>query len=167
MKTRILKSKNVSFLVIILYTVFSFGTHSTYAQTNCDVDINAKKNRNSKNISTEGSAYRMVITNNGSNTDTFVLRSIDINNTCTNPDGSSNADNVVLNYNFLDSENNKITSVTLSPGETYNFLVAVIVPNGTATNKWSCVEIVASSTNCENYSSSTVLQSMVIDPSVD
>lgn len=153
--------------ILLLIFSFAFCTYSVNAQTDCKVDINAKKNRNSKNVSLEGSAYRMVITNNGIATDTFVLNSKDINNTCTNPDGSNNAGNVVLNYEFLDSNNNKITSITLNAGETYNFLVSVIVPNETITNKWSCVEIVASSTNCENYSSSTNLQSMVIDPSQD
>lgn len=165
--------KNSTFLpkrtttILLLIFSFTFYTYSVHAQNNCDVDINAKKNRNSKNVSLEGSAYRMVITNNGNTTDTFVLSSKDINNTCTNPDGSSNAGNIDLNYEFLDSNNNKITSITLNAGETYNFLVSVAVPNGTAVNKWSCVEIVASSTNCENYSSSTNLQSMVIDPSQD
>jgi len=155
---------NASFLVIILSTIFTVATYNTYAQTDCNIDIKATKNRNSKNISIEGSAYRMEITNNGNTRDTFVLSSKDINDICTNPDGSSNADNVVLNYEFLDSENNKITSITLNAGETFNFLVSVHVPGGTTINKWSCVEIVASSTNCDNYNSSTVLQSMVINP---
>lgn len=150
---------------LTLVVFFVFTTISFYGQSGtCSVDIRAMKNRNSKNVSNQGSAYRMVITNNGNSADTFMLSSKDINSTCSNPDGSSAASNSVLIYEFLDSDNNKITEISLNAGETYNFLVSVIVPKGTALNSWSCIEIVASSINCENYSSNTILQSMVIDP---
>ena len=152
-----------NFLILCL-TLISFGV---YAQSSCDVDISAKKNRNSKNVSDLGSSYRMVITNNGDSADTFILSSKDVNSSCSNPDGSSSVNNVVLAYEFLDANNNKVTEISLNVGETYNFLVSVIVPSATKKNSWSCVEIMASSSKCDNYSATTLLQSMVIDPNQD
>lgn len=159
-----MKSKTTIFQNYFLIICIAFGVATVSAQSGCDVNITAKKGRNEKSLTTEGTAYRMVITNNGSASDTFILSAKDINVSCSNPDGSSTTTNVVLNYEFLDAEKkNKITEISLNAGETIGFVVSVFAPNGTAYNRWSCVGIVANSKKCKNYSSSTDLHSKVIE----
>lgn len=159
-----MKSTNTSIRAILLFVASFLMSATLFSQDNCDIEFGAKKNRNSKNVSIHGSAYRMVMTNNGDAADIYTLSVKDINGSCENPDGSSSSANVVLGYEFLDANNNKITSISINPGETVNFLVSVIVPNTGTVGRWSCVEIVASSSNCSDYSSGAILQSKVISP---
>ncbi|MFD1294660.1 hypothetical protein ACFQ5N_12515 [Lutibacter holmesii] len=151
---------NVMFLMF-----FVFGSVTVFGQSNnCNAEISAIKNRDNKKVVTTVH-YKMVITNKGNLADVFTLSSENINSTCANIDGSSTINNVILNYSFLDVDKNPITKVELKSGESYNFLVLAEVPVGTPLEKWSCIEVSASSKLCADFKVSTVLQTYVFKPS--
>jgi uncharacterized membrane protein len=74
---------------------------------------------------------------------------------------------VDLNISFLDLNSNPITTISLNSGETITFLVQVKIPPGTAVNKWNCTQITATATACPSYKESTVLHSLVSDPTAE
>ena len=162
-KTNNMKRNSTLNRVTLVITLLIFSSTVLSAQSNCGVKLSANKNRNAKSIPVVGAVFRMVISNTGNATDTFILSARDINSLCSNLDGSSNEYNFAINSEFLDFDKNKITSITLNAGETTNFLVSVSIPEGTSFNTWSCLEIIASSTRCNGISSATVLHSKLID----
>jgi hypothetical protein len=109
----------------------------------------------------------MEITNTSSVSDVYTLSSKDVNSTCVNTDGSSTVNNVVLNYAFLDANQNPINQIALGSGETVNFFIFVTVPVGTVTDNWSCAQIIGTSKTCESYQASTILHTWVINPNKD
>ena len=159
-----MKRKITLFRKNILLVCFTLLSVHMFAQSSCEVEIKTKDNITARDVSLEGTYYQMTITNKGDSNDVFVLELKNNNKFCSNVDGTSNANNIVLNYSFLDSDNNPITEVSLNTGESFNFLVLVTTPNGASLNNWSCVEIIASSKNCEDYNSSILLQTFAVDP---
>ena len=166
MKKKItLSSFNVS---VVLLMFFVFGSVNLFGQSNnCDAEIGVLQNRNTRSVTPSGTYYKMILTNNSLSSDTYIFTSEDINQSCTNTDGSSTANNVILNYSFLDFNQSPISEVVLKPGESFKFLVFVTVPIGTVINSWSCANIIGASKTCDNYSVNTILHTRVIDPSQD
>ncbi|UMB60076.1 hypothetical protein MHL31_13445 [Lutibacter sp. A80] len=149
----------------ILFLALFFSIEISAQSSDCDIEITAYRNTTIKDVSSKGSYYKMTMVNKGSSEGVYVLTSKDVNNTCSNVDSTSTENNVFLNYRFLDKDKNPIDKISLSIGESIDFLIYVTAPTGTSMNKWSCVQIIASSENCENYSKSIILKSFIIDPS--
>lgn len=63
----------------------------------------------------------MTFTNNGFSAETYTLSAININSNCKNPDESAANKNVILSTQFLDSNKNQITEITIEPGNPYTF----------------------------------------------
>ena len=109
----------------------------------------------------------MILTNNSSSTDTYILDAKNINTSCSNTDGSPTSKNVIINTDFIDSEKNDISQITIGAGQSVKFYIHVTLPMGTPVEKWSCNQVTATSKNCTNYSISTVLHTYVINPAND
>ncbi|CAM2943056.1 hypothetical protein SAMN05444143_1122 [Flavobacterium succinicans] len=149
---------------ILAVLVFMIGSSLIHAQNSCKSKLQVEKNRNSRSISSEGTQYRLLISNETSNQASFNLKAIDINKNCTNNDGSSTSNNVNLNFFFTDVDSNPISDIVLNSGETKSFLVKLTIPSGTPYNRWNCTEIAATSNDCSNYSITTILHTLVSDP---
>lgn len=150
---------NATVLFVLLFSINIFGQSAS-----CEVEILAERDITIKEVSSGGAYYHMSITNRGGANDVFVLSLKDVNSSCSNVDGTSTANNIVLNYSFLDVDKKPLNEISLRVGESVDFLVSVNTPNNVNLNKWSCVEITASSKNCENYSANIILQSFVVNP---
>ena len=111
--------------------------------------------------------YKVILTNNGSSTDTYTLSLVDINSNCKNPDNSATNTNVKLDNTFLNSNKNQISDLTVSPSESVLFLVKLTIPSGTSLSKWSCNQILATSKNCSSYKVETILHTYVLNPNND
>lgn len=149
----------------LLILLFLFTTTISLAQSgSCNATLIVENNGNIRSTPLDGTYYSMVLTNNSSSTDTFVLSSKNINSSCANTDGSTTAGNVIINADFIDSTRNSLNEVTLSAGESVNFYIHITVPTGTSTQKWSCNKITATSKNCINYTTDTVLHTFIINP---
>jgi len=146
-------------LILLLNTSMSYSKSSS-----CKATLQANKNRFTKSVPPEGTSYTMQISNTGTSNSTYTLSSYNVNSSCSNNDGSSSSSNVNLNISFSDMSQNSISAISLSPGETANFLVNVKIPTGTAINKWNCTEITATATACSSYKVSTILHTLVSDP---
>lgn len=169
MKTKLNIPSALVFISKLKYTVliisFLVNPVISFSQ-NCNANLEVSKNRNSRSTSNSGTYYKMSITNNGPN-DVYSLSSSNTNTICTNSDGSNSATNVELNISFEDLNYNSITSVSLKSGETVNFLVHILVPNGTPIDKWNCTQISAKSNLCTNYKINTTLHTLVIHSNDD
>jgi hypothetical protein len=149
-------------MALILSSTLSFGQSNS-----CSALLKAEKDRNSRSSSAGDTYYSMVISNKATATDTYSLSSANINNSCTNNDGSSTGDNVNLTAAFVDANMNSINSISLNPGQTINFFVKISVPANASASKWNCTEITATSNSCSNYKVNTVLHTLVSDPNMD
>lgn len=148
----------------IFPVLFCLALNISFAQSGCNATLIVENNGNIRSTPLDGTYYAMVLTNNGSSTDTYLLASKNINSSCSNTDDSPATSNVFINAAFIDSEKNSISEITLNAGQTMNFYVHIAVPVGTTVEKWSCNQITATSKNCTNYSVDTVLHTYVINP---
>lgn len=149
-------------LILVLFTSITFGQTN-----NCKAILIVENNGNIRSTPLDGTYYSMIITNTGNSSDTYSLSSINVNSSCSNDDGSSTVNNVLINADIIDSNRNPINEITLNSGESVNFYVHITIPLGTIINKWSCTQIIAKSKSCTNYKVDSVLHTFVINPSKD
>jgi uncharacterized membrane protein len=159
------KSKSIIFSSFKLISiVFFFFISIDSNSQSCNAKLEVHKNRYTKSIPPSGTTYSFSITNTGTSTTNYSLSASNINNNCSNNDGSSSSSNVDLNFSFLDADYNAINSISISSGESINFMVQVKIPSGTPVRKWNCTQINAIATECPSYKLTTVLHSIVSDP---
>lgn len=156
-KKNIFKKKLFVLLFFLITTI-------SLAQSGCNAALIVENNGNIRSTPLDGTYYSMVLTNNGSSADTYVLNSKNINASCSNTDGSSTGGNVTINTDFIDSDRNSLSEITLSAGQSMNFYVHITVPVNTSTQRWSCDQITATSKNCTSYAVNTVLHTYIINP---
>jgi uncharacterized membrane protein len=148
--------------------VFFLSSSITYSQSgSCKATLQVEKNRFTKSVPPEGITYSLQISNTGTSDTNYVLSSTNINNSCSNNDGSSSSGNVNLNISFTDLNKNAINQIFLNSGETFTFLVQIKVPAGTAVSKWNCTQITATAAECASYKVNTVLHTLVSDPNAE
>ncbi|WP_269222720.1 hypothetical protein [Flavobacterium sp. IMCC34518] len=147
----------------VLVFVFMFITLQSFSQSS-KATLQVEKNRFTQSVPPEGTIYNLQISNLGTATSNYTLSVSNVNNGCSNNDGSSSSSNVNLAFSFTDINQNSISEISLSPGETATFFTIVKVPIGTSYNKWNCTEIIATSKEYPSYKVSTVLHTLVSDP---
>ncbi|WP_316633126.1 hypothetical protein [uncultured Flavobacterium sp.] len=157
-----INSNFILVLIFILISTFAFAQSGS-----CNATLIVENNGNIRSTPPAGTYYSMVLTNNSSSTDTYILSAKNINNSCANTDGSSTATNVIINTDFIDSQKSTISEISIGAGQSVNFYIHVTLPVNTAVEKWSCDQITATSKNCTNYSINTVLHTYIINPSND
>lgn len=159
-------SKITTILKKIFFTysfVFSF---SIYAQSDkCKIELVTDKGRNVKSTQKNGTFYKLTLTNLGKNKDTFTIYSKNINNSCNELENQigTTSKRSNLKIKILDINKADCNSFTLNPGESIHFLIKIIVPENTPIDSWCCTQIISHSSNCETITSSTVLQTLVIN----
>ena len=89
----------------LTFFIILFNVTISYSQSNqCNATLNVEKDRNVRSAPQNGTYYSMILTNNGSVTNTFTLNSNIINNSCQNPDNSNTSQNVIVTSTFLDKK---------------------------------------------------------------
>ncbi|MDA6071824.1 hypothetical protein NJT12_19545 [Flavobacterium sp. AC] len=160
--------KNNIFQKNLFAILFCLISSISLAQSgSCNGTLVVENDGNIRSTPPDGTYYSMVLTNNSSSTDTFVFSSKNINASCANTDGTSTANNVIINTDFIDSERNSLSEITLNAGQSINFYIHITLPSGTTLQKWSCNQVTATSTNCADYSFNTVLHTYIINPAND
>lgn len=155
-----------STFLFLFTSVLLLSSSIIYSQSNsCKATLQADKNRFTKSAPPEGVSYLLHISNTGTANSVYSLSATNINSSCSNNDGTSTSSNVNLNVTFTDMNSIPINQIALNPGETITFLVQIKVPISTAVNKWNCSQINAIANECPSYTISTVLHTMVSDPS--
>ncbi|HSD08655.1 hypothetical protein [Flavobacterium sp.] len=149
-------------LILFIITFSSFGQSN-----NCSAKLIVEDDGYVDSAAASGVLYNMIITNNGSSTDTYTLSSVNVNSTSKNPDDSETNNNVLLNTAFLDSQKNVITEITVNPGESVTFYSKLTIPVGTVLAKWSNNKIIATSTKCNSYKVEIILHTYVLKPNND
>lgn len=155
-----------SHIVKIILLFFVIGTTTSVGQKS-SIEFKVEKDRNTRSTTPDGTYYPMIITNTSKSADTFYFSSLNINSSCVNNDGSSTAKNVNLETVFLDKNLKSISEIKINAGETVSFFARVLVPKGTAFDKWCCTQVTAKSRLNPNYKVDTVLHTLVIDPNQD
>lgn len=168
MKTTTLRKNDKNFTSYILRCMLLiFVLNSSIALGQCNAEIKVEKDRNIRSTPQDGTYYAMILTNKGNANDLFSLSASSLNSGCANPDGSTTDKNVKLNPVFLDSNRNPITEISVNKGQTVPFFVHILVPANTPYNKWNCTQIIAKPRSCNNYETSTILHTLVINPNED
>ncbi len=109
--------------------------------------------------------FLLRIKNTGTSVNTFTLVADDFDEFDENPDGSSTDSNVDLNQSLEDLNHNPFNgSVTLAPGETYDFYLKISKPHGTAYDQWNGTRITATSQSCPDNTNSTVVHTFIPVP---
>lgn len=152
--------KSIFSLLLCLITTVSFAQSGS-----CRATLGVEKDRIYSNAGEDGAYFTLVLSNTGNSDDVYNLSVLNINSSCSNNDGSSSSQNVNLIGSFLDNSNVPITSISLPANQTATFSVHLTVPQGTAYNKWNCMQINATSTNCANYTVNSVVHTIVNNPS--
>lgn len=152
--------KNIFSLLFCLLTTLSFAQSGS-----CNATLGVEKERYYSNASTDGAYFTLILTNEGNSTDIYNLSALNINSNCSNSDQTSTSQNVNLIGSFLDDNSAPITSITVASHQTATFSIHLTVPPGTAYNKWNCTQINAISANCSNYTASTIVHTIVNNPS--
>lgn len=159
MDTTFVYTKKIVY-VTLLCLIATF-THSQ--NSNCALQLEVDKGRNTRSTSTSGTYYKLHLRNQGNSVDIITLTSRNGTTFCSNSNSLGKiVSNSNLTTNILDT--NKVTrnQYTLQPGESITFLMQILVPIGTAINSWCCTEITATSRNCPTVNSSTTVYTMVI-----
>ena len=149
-------------IVLFFFTSIIFGQSGA-----CQAKLVVENNGNYRSSPLGGTYYAMKLTNTAATAETYSLSGSTINSSCTNKDGSSSANNVSVNFSFIDANKKAINEIKVDAGQTVNFYIHITVPIGTTINKWSCTQIVAESKTCANYKVETVLHTYVINSSLD
>ncbi|OXA77900.1 hypothetical protein SAMN05444397_1143 [Flavobacterium aquidurense] len=152
--------KNIFTILFCLITTISFAQSG-----GCSSTLEVEKNRNYNNAGNDGAYFTMVLTNDGNSLDVYNLSALNINGNCSNNDQSSTSGNVNLISGFLDNSSVPINTITVPAHQTATFLLHLTVPQGTPYNKWNCMQVNATSTNCTNHTVSTVVHTIVNNPS--
>lgn len=155
--TNMKKAKLYKAVLLLLFVL-----NASVISAQCNAILKVDQDRNVRSTPAAGTYYKMEITNKGRSADTFSLSSENVNATTQNKDGSSNTKNVALTIEFLDKSLGRISEITVKPGETINFFAHIVVPSGTAQDRWSSNQVIAKSRNCSNYKVDTLLRTLVI-----
>jgi hypothetical protein len=148
---------------IILILLFICST--SYGQVKlCTAKLTVDHDLNVGSSNTEGAYYLMTLSNEGDSADTFTLSYDNINNECSNTDGSSTASNVNLKTLFVDKNLMPIHDISLNPGQSFSFYSHVTIPTGTNTKKWCCTQVSANSNNCVEYKAKTIIHTYYSGP---
>lgn len=162
-KKRNIKWKNTKYIFIVVFTFIS--SIIIHAQpSHCSAELKIDKNRNVRSSPPDGTFYKIILKNNSSIKSNFKLTYSNVNSSCNNPDGSSTNLNCSLSITFFDINQKQINEITLNNGETTSFFAKISVPAGTPINTWCCSKIIAQSTTCNNYDTSTIVHTLVINP---
>ncbi|MGL2994458.1 hypothetical protein [Flavobacterium sp. TSSA_36] len=152
--------------LLLLFLLLSI-VNTAFGQNSCKATLIVQDNGYVDSASAEGVVYKMILTNNGFETDSYILSSVNINSNCKNPDDSSIAKNVLLSTIFLDSNQNQITEITVAAGESISFTAKLTIPLGTMLERWSCNQIIAASTTCTYFKVNSILHTYVLNPNND
>ncbi len=135
---------------------------------NCNSELSVYQNRDARSASENDSTrFQLELTNNTSASQTYTIKAVNYNGSCTvgnNKSLRSNS-NINLNVSFIQQgSRSSSNSITVPARSTVNFLASVTVPSGTPKKEWSCIEVQANSNACTQGAVSTILKVFVSDP---
>jgi hypothetical protein len=155
-----IQAPTFSFQLFCIFLIHSFS----FAQDNCKATLEVSKNRNSRSSTTNGTYFKLTLTNESVTSDTYDLTYINNSNTCSSGT-EDQIGNVNLNIQFENLNFNSLSKISLQPYESIEFYAHIIIPIGTPINKWCCSEIIATSNNCSSYKTFTDIHTLVITTS--
>ena len=159
--------KKIPLALVMLFSFALFITPSKLFSQNCNVELKVEKNRNFKSADENGVVFDLVLTNNSAQKDQFSLAQNFLKLSCSNEIHKSTSANVILTTEILDSNSKSILKdelISLNAGQSYKFKVKVGAAEKKDYQKWSCLEIKATSQNCKTVASSTTLSIFLPDP---
>ncbi|MEZ4778800.1 MAG: hypothetical protein R2786_05385 [Flavobacteriaceae bacterium] len=159
--------KKISSALIMLLFFALFITPSKLFSQNCNVDLKVEKNRNFKSADENGVVFDLVLTNNSAQKDQFSISQNFLKLSCSSEIHKSTSANVILTTEILDGNSKSISEedfIVLNAGQSYKFKVKLGAAEKNDYQKWSCLEIKATSQNCKTVASSTTLSIFLPDP---
>jgi|GEM_PF-1205708 len=145
---------------------------------NCSAELSVEKNRSFKSAYKDGANFKLTLKNTSQNTTTYDLTASKSLSPCSNKTSEnayskSRIKNSDLNTSFKNTgytsfskeTSKKNNSITLRAGQSKEFTLHAIVPQGTAYKTWGCIQVKANSTSCKSTSAEIILSVYIPDPS--
>jgi hypothetical protein len=173
LKKKTLAKRNTLMTVLTVFSLMVFGSGLNNVETTTDLNIQFVACGSAVTVVGESIAelsgssiqYQIRIENTGNSTNTFTIYANDFSANGENPDGSSMENNLNFNQDLLDINLNPISGeITLTPGETYDFIVKISLPFGNQYDRWNCTEIKAINSSCPNNEGRTVVYTYIPVP---
>jgi len=152
--------------LILFLVFFAFGFNSVFSQT-CSSELSVEKNRNVRSAYKNKTSFTLFLKNTSSKSTKYILDYENSQVSCDNADRKSLLANVRLDVQFSGEKlvEGNTTSVTLNPGETFQFKASVTVLDELQFKRWGCTNIIVRSDACEDIVSQSLLRVYVPDPS--
>jgi len=165
-------------MIAMIIAGFS-STEKTFIKDSqkCSAKLSVEKNRTFKSAYKDGADFKLTLTNTSGSTTTYELVVSKSSSPCSNkPSLNKNRKSAVKNsdldislqntgYNsFSKIKSKKNNSITLFAGQSKQFTLKAIAPEGTPYNTWGCIEVKANSTNCNTASAEIILSVYIPDP---
>lgn len=153
------------FLLGLFITVLNINF--SFAQ-NCSANLSVEKDRSVKSAyKDDGATFNMLLTNTSSKADTYVISTKSLKESCATENKKTAAPNVTLNVSLMDRDQSAMSSntFTLKSGETRRFKVYATIPAKTPYDTWSCIEVLATSKECDQAVARTTVRVFIPKPS--
>ena len=142
---------------------------------NCSAELTVEKNRSFKSANENGVEFKLTLTNTSDASASYELITSKLLSSCSNRASKNNLSkssmkNSDLNV-FIKQNNSKALSndqnnvITIESGQSKEFIVNALVPEGTSYNTWGCIKVEANSTNCKSAVAEIILSVYIPDPS--
>ena len=165
-----MNTNKISFFgkIVICNFLFAFlFTSGMYAQT-CNAKLVVEKGRNSRSIAQgDPTVYTLLLTNTSGAASEYSVITKFNSGACGDSNRNIAKSDLNLSSKVLSADSFKkpaatrrnLNKIKLSPGQTYKFYVEVSTAEKSQDNVWSCTEVLAIGTNCdENNAAKTTLK---------
>lgn len=157
--------QRISFISLL----FLFFSLVGYSQ-NCNSKLEVVKNRDSRSLTKkEHTFFDLELINESGKSSTYTITSENLNTNCSNnySYAKSKGANVALKIEFINSKGQIISNgkIKIDAFRSVKFRVKVSASSKTATDRWSCIRINATSDECKTASSEATLKAFVANDS--
>ena len=159
------KKYSINFLITVAL-VFFIGSFTLQAQK-CNSELGVYKGRNARSATlNDATKFKMELTNNSSQTQTYEIRSVVFDEPCeeTGFSDSTNSRNATGLDVSIQINNSRASSITVPPRTTKSFVAEVSISSATKFQVWKCVELKAVSEACAKGEARALLKVFISDP---
>lgn len=171
--------KVIFIIIITLFTSIPSSINNKYIEDdiNCTAELTVEKNRSFKSAYADGANFKLTLTNTSNTTTSYKLAALNLSSPCSNNPNenlqrrtaSKNSDVIVSfkmnnSLKYANKKTKQSNTITLDAGQSKEFIVNAMIPEGSPYNTWSCIEVKASSINCNASTAEVILSVFIPDP---
>ncbi len=151
-------------LLTILTTFFVSGI--TYSQS-CNASLVIENGINIGTADEDGTQFILIVKNESGKSQSYQLNANFLSASCATANRANLGENIPLDVHFKSRDDSSLgaTRITLSPNESKRINIDIQVPQGSAYNRWSCIQLELNAETCSSIVATQALRVFVPDPS--